>query len=128
MKMNNVQISALTDKIYTQIVKEIEQQRNLLTEDVNKLNKWKKDNKSYVESLTAAVEGCKKYVKFTDDYYVKNISQIDIEDEIKSKFIKSLKLKSYPSRESIKQDIILETIESTDLETIINKLVEKYSK
>ena len=128
MKMNNVQISALTDKIYTQIVKEIEQQRNLLTEDVNKLNKWKKDNKSYVESLTAAVEGCKKYVKFTDDYYVKNISQIDIEDEIKSKFIKSLKLKSYPSKESIKQDIILETIESTDLETIINKLVEKYSK
>ena len=128
MKMNNMQISALADKIYAQIVKEIDQQRDLLIKDANKLNKWKKDNKSYIESLTAAVEGCKKYVKFSDDYYVKNISQINIEDKIQNKFINSLKLKSYPSKESIKQDIILETIESTDLETIINKLVEKYSK
>lgn len=128
MKMNNMQISALTDKIYTQIVKEIDQQRDLIIKNVSKLDKWKKDNKSYIESLTAAVEGCKKYAKFSDDYYVRNISQINIEDKIQNRFINSLKLKSYPSKESIKQDIILETIESTDLETIINKLVEKYSK
>ena len=49
-------------------------------------------------------------------------------DKLQSEFRDTLELKSNPSKQSIEQDIILETIEDIDINTLVDKLVDKYSK
>ena len=135
MKLTKIQISALADKIYSQVSNKIDAENKALKEDSTKFAKWKKENKEYVEALENAVKYCKEVLKFDDHYYIfddhyyiRNVSNIDISYKLQSEFRNTLELKSNPSKQSIEQDIILETIEDIDISTLVDKLVDKYSK
>mgnify|MGYP003605377845 CR=1 FL=1 len=128
MKLTKIQISALANKIYSQVSNKIDAENKALKEDPAKFAKWKKENKEYVEALENAVKYCKEVLKFDDHYYIRNASNIDISYKLQSEFRDTLELKSNPSKQSIEQDIILETIEDIDINTLIDKLVDKYSK
>ena len=128
MKLTKIQISALADKIYNQVSNKIDAENKALKEDPAKFAKWKKENKEYVEALENAVKYCKEVLKFGDHYYIRNVSDIDISYKLNSEFKDTLELKSNPSKRSIEQDIILETIEDIDISTLVDKLVDKYSK
>jgi len=128
MKLTKIQISALADKIYNQVSNKIDAENKALKEDPAKFAKWKKENKEYVEALENAVKYCKEVLKFDDHYYIRYVSDIDISYKLNSEFKDTLELKSIPSKQSIEQDIILETIEDIDINTLVDKLVDKYSK
>ncbi len=128
MKLTKIQISALADKIYNQVSNKIDAENKALKEDPAKFAKWKKENKEYVEALENAVKYCKEVLKFDDHYYIRKVSDIDISYKLQSEFRDTLELKSIPSKQSIEQDIILETIEDIDINTLVDKLVDKYSK
>lgn len=128
MKLTKIQISALADKIYNQVSNKIDAENKALKEDPAKFAKWKKENKEYVEALENAVKYCKEVLKFDDHYYIRYVSDIDISYKLQSEFRGTLELKSIPSKQSIEQDIILETIEDIDINTLVDKLVDKYSK
>lgn len=128
MNLTKIQISALADKIYNQVSSKIDAENKALKEDPVKFAKWKKENKEYVEALENAVKYCEEVLKFDDHYYIRNVSNIDISYKLHSEFTNSLELKSTPSKQSIQQDIILETIEDIDINTLVDKLVDKYSK
>ena len=128
MKLTKIQISALADKIYNQVSNKIDAENKALKEDPAKFAKWKKENKEYVEALENAVKYCKEVLKFDDHDYIRNVSDIDISYKLQSEFRDTLELKSNPSKQSIEQDIILETIEDIDINTLVDKLVDKYSK
>lgn len=128
MKLTKIQISALADKIYSQVSNKIDAENKALKEDPAKFAKWKKENKEYVEALENAVKYCKEVLKFDDHYYIRYVSDIDISYKLQSEFRDTLELKSNPSKQSIEQDIILETIEDIDINTLVDKLVDKYSK
>lgn len=128
MKLTKIQISALADKIYNQVSNKIDAENKALKEDPAKFAKWKKENKEYVEALENAVKYCKEVLKFDDHYYIRYVSDIDISYKLNSEFKDTLELKSNPSKQSIEQDIILETIEDIDINTLVDKLVDKYSK
>ncbi len=128
MKLTKIQISALADKIYNQVSNKIDAENKALKEDPAKFAKWKKENKEYVEALENAVKYCKEVLKFDNHYYIRKVSDIDISYKLQSEFRDTLELKSIPSKQSIEQDIILETIEDIDINTLVDKLVDKYSK
>jgi len=129
MKLNNQQISALADRIYTQISDKINAENKVLINDNTKFVKWTKDNKKYVEALFAMVENAKILEALGEDsYYSRNYSSMDVDSLLKEKFKKSLDLKDTPYIGTIKQDIILENIECENLKSIITKLVDKYTK
>ena len=128
MKLTKIQISALADKIYNQASNKIDAENKALKEDPAKFAKWKKENKEYVEALENAVKYCKEVLKFDDHYYIRNVSNINVPYKLHSEFKDTLQLKSTPSKQSIQQDIILETIEDIDINTLVDKLVDKYSK
>lgn len=128
MKLTKIQISALADKIYSQVSDKIDAENKALKEDSVKFNKWKKENKDYIEAVENAVKYCKDLLKFENEYYTERVANTNVTDKLYTKFKNALNLKSKPSKQSIEQDIILETIEDSDINTIIDKLVEKYSK
>jgi hypothetical protein len=127
MKLTKIQISALADKIYNQVSSKIDAENKALKEDPAKFAKWKKENKEYIEALGNAIKYCKEVLKFDSSYYVLNVADMDVVHKLKSEFYKTL-MKSNPSKQSIEQDIILETIEDIDINTLVDKLVDKYSK
>ena len=131
MKLNNQQVSALADKIYKQVSDKINKENKQL-DKLADFNKWKKENKPIVDALTEAVNSCKQYVKLANITYSYNdflrVSEVSIEKELKSKFKEGVEYRKYPDQYSIKQDIILETIECENLDSIITKLVDKYTK
>ena len=128
MKLTKIQISALADKIYSQVSNKIDAENKALKEDPAKFAKWKKENKEYVEVLENAVKYCKELLKFDDDYYTGTIANKDVSHTLNVEFKKTLTLKDKPNKTDIEQDIILETIEDIDISTLVDKLVDKYSK
>ena len=128
MKLSNQQVSALADRIYEQVKKEVDAYNKNLAND-DKFKTWKKNNKELVSIITNAIEYCKLWKEKGDPcYYVKNIGELNIEENLKREFKDTLETKSYPNTASIKSDIILETIECENLDSIITKLVDKYTK
>ena len=81
-----------------------------------------------VEAVENAVKYCKNLLKFENEYYIERVANTNVTDKLYREFEKALNLKSKPSKQSIEQDIILETIECDNLDDIITKLVDKYSK
>ena len=132
MKLNKMQISAIADKIYGQIKSAINAENTKIRAAFN-FDKWKKNNKETVVALENSIKYCKEYVKLAkiDCRYndILQVSELNIEDTLKSLFEDGIKDKEYPCRkDNIEQDIILETIEGDNLDTIITKLVDKYTK
>ena len=128
MKLTKIQISALANKIYSQVSNKIDAENKALKEDAAKFAKWEKENKEYVEALENAVKYCKELLKFDDEYYVRTVANIDVIQKLTVEFKNTLTLKDKPYRLDIEQDIILETIEDIDINTLVDKLVDKYSK
>ena len=131
MKLTNQQVSALADKIYNQIKGDIEKVNKELKSPIN-FSIWIKKNKETVDTLNKCVEYAKKYVELTDKEYrydnFLEVSNTDINQELKTIFENSIETKQCPYKDEIKQDIILETIECENLDSIITKLVDKYTK
>lgn len=132
MKLNNQQISALVDKIYNQIKKGIDKYNALLDKSC-KFDKWKKDNTDIVDALSRATTYCKIYAELVNITYSYNdflrVSEIDVNKELKRVFKEGISYKEMPcSKDEIRQDIILDTIECDNLDEVITKLVDKYTK
>jgi hypothetical protein len=132
MKLTKIQISALADKIYRQIKNIIDAENNEMRAAFS-FDKWKKNNKETVAALEQSIKYCKEYVKLAKINYRYNdilqVSELNIEDTLKSLFEDGIKDKEYPcKKDDIEQDIILETIEDIDINTLVDKLVDKYSK
>lgn len=132
MKLNNQQVSALADKIYDQIKKGIDKYNTLLDKSC-KFDKWKKDNTDIVDALSRATTYCKIYAELVNITYSYNdflqVSEIDVNKELKRVFKEGISYKKMPcSKDEIRQDIILDTIECDNLDEVITKLVDKYTK
>lgn len=132
MKLTKIQISALADKIYEQIKNTIDAENTKMRATLS-FDKWKKNNKEIIIALENSVKYCKEYAELAKITYryddILQVSELNIENTLKELFENNIKDKEYPcGKYDIEQDIILETIENTDINEIINKLVEKYSK
>ena len=131
MKLTKIQISALVDKIYNQIKNSVEDYNNKLEENPILFNTWKKNNKELVSSIENSINSCKKLKELIDSdcpYHIKYAADLNIKEELQGFFRETLTLKSYPAQHIIENDIILETIECEDIDSIISKLVDKYTK
>lgn len=133
MKLTTQQINALTSKIYGEIrIEVINFNESLKTREAFK--KWEAKNPKYRKLLDAAVEACNNAVSSRNirnncGYNLRNVGDYkvkDINDIIRSIFENSLKLKYYPSSDTLKNDIILRTIECDNLESIIETIKKKY--
>lgn len=132
MKLNNQQVSALADKIYNQITKSVDTENEILRASFS-FDKWKKNNKDIVAALENSIKWCKEYVKLAkiesryNDFF--QASEVNNTDTLKGLFEDTIEDKKYPcTRREIEQDIILETIECENLDSIITKLIDKYTK
>lgn len=129
MKLNNQQVSALAERIYSQISSKINEENKQLENDPIKFKKWTSENKKYVQALVGMIENSRTLETLEEDcYYSRHFSEMKIDVVLKNKFKSTLELKNYPSTNVIKQDIILETIECENIDAVINKLVDKYTK
>jgi len=127
MKLNKQQINALASKFYNELKEDYNKVNNVFKEE--QLKKFKPDyekgvrlmkNNSFLESIE---------INISDKYYVK-LERNDNFDDYISKYnfknvIKNIERK-IPSIETIINDIILATIDSTSVDEIMKNLKQKY--
>jgi len=127
MKLNNQQINALASKFYNELKEDYNKVNNVFKEE--QLKKFKPDyekgvrlmkNNSFLESIE---------INISDKYSVK-LERNDNFDDYISKYnfknvIKNIERK-IPSIETIINDIILATIDSTSVDEIMKNLKQKY--
>ncbi len=127
MKLNKQQINALASKFYNELKEDYNKVNNVFKEE--QLKKFKPDyekgikllkNNLFLKSIDIEIPDDKSaelkkdytFKDFTDSYWVRN-SLKDIERNI-------------PSIETITNDIILATIDSTSVDEIMKNLKQKY--
>jgi hypothetical protein len=127
MKLNKQQINALASKFYNELKEDYNKVNNVFKEE--QLKKFKPDyekgvrlmkNNSFLESIE---------INISDKYSVK-LERNDNFDDYISKYnfknvIKNIERK-IPSIETIINDIILATIDSTSVDEIMKNLKQKY--
>lgn len=127
MKLNKQQINALASKFYNELKEDYNKVNNVFKEE--QLKKFKPDyekgvrlmkNNSFLESIE---------INISDKYSVK-LERNDNFDDYISKYnfknvIKNIERK-IPSIETIINDIILATIDSTSADEIMKNLKQKY--
>lgn len=127
MKLNKQQINALASKFYNELKEDYNKVNNVFKEE--QLKKFKPDyekgvrlmkNNSFLESIE---------INISDKYSVK-LERNDNFDDYISKYnfknvIKNIERK-IPSIETIINDIILATIDSTSTDEIMKNLKQKY--
>jgi len=129
MKLNNQQVSALADKIHADISLKISAENKELKNDIAKYGIWARANKKYIEALANIQQNTKILESLGERcYHSRYFAEMNIPDKLKNKFTETLKLNYPPQIGTIKADIILETIECENLDSIITKLVDKYTK
>lgn len=117
MKLTNQQIDALANKIMT-----------LADEGKDEINRQLRANrKELIDKLISKSPILKEYNEYwfrKNGYY----PELDafIVSKYKSQFDKFPKEKSHSSIIAIKNDIIINSIESDDVESLIKELVKKY--
>lgn len=123
MKLNKSQIDAVVSKIKAELSKIREAAAAKIIKDISN------DilNSSFIKKLPVEASSFKliydgKTVEVTRKFdNVFRVSEWDLRDFVNEQ------LKPTPSFEIIQTDVILETIESTNLDQLITRLVEKYS-
>ena len=126
MKLNKQQIHALASKFYNELITEYNKINEVFKNE--QLKKFKPDyekgikllkNNPFLNSINIdvsnyAIQLGKKdsFEDYTDSYYFRNV-------------IKDIK-RNTPSKETIINDIILATIDSTCVDEIMEKLKQKY--
>lgn len=133
MKLTTQQVNALTSKIYNEIREEVKIYNQSL-ETKQEFDRWKIKNSKYRQFLDIAITACKAVTDcnikgYTVDYNIKNVAiwtEKNIDNELRDMFKATLDLKDYPDRDSLKNDIILSTIECDNLDNLINNIKKKY--
>lgn len=130
MKLNNVQINALVDKIYDELKAESVKYKES-PEYLNYEGTLTKTDDVYQKMLV--IDGLIKELN-DDERYHKVIGWYGKYDKCSANYLerareKAFEAKSVPSRESIKQEIVLATIEEPDsVEALINSVKNKFVK
>lgn len=133
MKLTNQQINALASKIYNEIRSEVRKYNDTLQTD-EKFIEWRRSNEDIEEILKDAIIACSNVVnnpqfEIIANYHFETIAEYglkDIEYKMKRIFEKTLILKDYPTENTLKNDIILSTIECDNLEDMIEAIKKKY--
>jgi hypothetical protein len=123
MKLNSQQTAALAQILAVEI--------NKKNDAFNKLayDKFKKDNEPKLKKAKIELQNIKdqarKLITDFSDYYLEQfVKERTSELSLKSKFIK---VKPHVSPDTIKQELILASIEATDLESIKSAIIKKFS-
>lgn len=121
MKLNNVQLDALTSKIVKELDEEINGEAKNFNDNLNKSTEYidfDKDN----DDIKTIISIKKKYK--LDPYHIDTVMR-----QIKSThFNKKLKQIKYIDYSTIKQSIILSTIELENIDEIISKIKAEFKK
>lgn len=128
-KLNKMQYEALASEIYNKVALNINKYNNSLPSE-EKVEVWKKNNSRFLDRYSKFLEEVKyfKSDKRLDNKYRFEQIEVSIEEIVERNFKATLEKKEYPSKQSIYNELILETIEETDIQSLIDKLIEKFSK
>jgi hypothetical protein len=128
-KLNKMQYEALASEIYNKVALNINKYNNSLSSE-EKVEVWKKNNSRFLDRYSKFLEEVKyfKSDKRLDNKYRFEQIEVSIEEIVEMNFKATLEKKEYPSKQSIYNELILETIEETDIQSLIDKLIEKFSK
>lgn len=128
-KLNKMQYEALASEIYNKVALNINKYNNSLSSE-EKVEVWKKNNSRFLDRYSKFLEEVKyfKSDKRLDNKYRFEQIEVSIEEIVERNFKATLEKKEYPSKQSIYNELILETIEETDIQSLIDKLIEKFSK
>lgn len=124
--LTKTQLYALTDKIYSEIVSSIKEYNDSLVTEEG-LKDWKNKNAELVKTIVKTIEGCKLWYRYEADYNIERIKETDPEKVFMRMYKQTLEPVKLPRKQSIEQDIVLRTIESNNLDDIIEKIKSKYT-
>ena len=128
-KLNKMQYEALASEIYSKVTKNIKSHNeNLFSEE--KIEAWKKNNSKFIDRYSIFLEEVKyfKSDKRIDGKYRFEHIETPIEDIVVKNLRNTIEEKKIPSIDSIYNSLVLETIEETDIQNLIDKLIERFSK
>ena len=128
-KLNKMQYEALASEIYNKVALNINKYNNSLFSE-EKVEVWKKNNSKFLDRYSKFLEEVKYFKsdkRLNNKYRFEQI-EVSIEEIVERNFKATLEKKEYPSKQSIYNELILETIEETDIQSLIDKLIEKFSK
>lgn len=134
-KLNSTQISALSSKIYREIKAEYDKHRVNTTDVLAFIDTLPEDIKQATETYLEALDQLETLQEAFKNVlarqgvsvYTSNFgpTQTHVKNALAQYFNRNLK--SLPGEDTIKQDIILATIDHDSVEEIVNKIKEKYT-
>lgn len=134
MKLNNSEIKALANKVYTDIKKKIKEQNNTI-EVENSYDKWLiKFKKTSEYKLVLNLENSYKQLNINfPEWELRVHYNRSLEEFIKSKleeiYNKTISRREVPIKEEqLINEIIIAQITTSDIDLMITNLVEKYTK
>lgn len=116
IKLTNQQVAALSSKIYDDLIQPIREHNKLIL-----------NSKEY-ENFESTNNDCIILDEIKNKYNLDNYNFNNIKSQIKNKYFKD-KLQSYNiTKSDIEQEIVLATIESKDLQSLIEIVSQKFAK
>ena len=125
-----MQYMALASDVRAKVEKNISDYNKSLTSE-EKIESWKRNNSKFVDRYNKFIEEAKYFnsdKRIYNTYHYGCILEDTIDSIAKKCVRNSAETKQIPSKESIYNSIVLESIEDTDTQSLINRLVEKFSK
>lgn len=127
MKLNKQQINALASKFYNELITQHNKLNEVFKEE--QLKKFKPDYEKGIKLLKNNLFLKSIYIEISNDYSAELKKDYTFKDFTDSYWIRnSLKdiERNIPSIETITNDIILATIDSTSVDEIMKNLKQKY--
>lgn len=130
-KLNKMEISAIADKIYSDIKKKIKDSNNKVESGFDEWFAKFKTTSDFMK-IETIISYCKdiskKYKNCDIPYHISNLATYTEEAVAKGVFKKTIKLKECNIKvEEIRNDIIIAQAKNEDLDKLIKDLTEKYS-